>query len=351
MVRWFVMIVLVCSASVAPHLVGAQSTRSDPAPFGTAVMVGDWSVRVSRVQFTADSVVLATNQFNDPPPTGYQFVMALLDATYLGPETGTLTWDTAFKVVGRSNRAFDQYDPGCGVVPRDLSNVPEAHPGGRLTANACWAVPESDIASLVMFSDTQVGQYQGRQFFALSDPGSVRTSVAVANHQPSATRAQVADARAAAGRDIRTGGRHNPVPLGQSKAVGDWTIRVRSVTPDATNLVLAENMFNDFPARRHQFVLVLLDARLSGDASDSQTFWSEMSLKVLGPRALAYDQSQADCGVIPDDINNAPEVFPVGRIQGNVCWEMRQSEADSLLLVVEPPFGAADNLPIFFSLS
>lgn len=351
MVRWFVMLFLLCSASIAPHAVGAQSTRNDPASFGTPVMVGDWSVRVSRVQFNADSVVLAANQFNDPPPDGYQFVMALIDASYLGPETGDLMWDADFKVVGLSNRAFDQGDSGCGVVPRDLSSLPEAYPGGRITANACWAVPKSDIRSLVMFTDTYVGLNQGRQFFALSEPGSPRSSVEVADAQPSATRAQIADARAAAGRDTRLGGRHNPIPLGRSKAVGDWTIRVRSVTPDATSLVMAENSFNDPPARPNQFVLIRLDARLSAQVAESTNFWTDLSLKVLGPRALANSQSEADCGVIPDDIFNAPEVFPGGIIQGNACWEMRRVEADALLLIVEPSFGSVDDEPIFFSLS
>jgi hypothetical protein len=123
------------------------------------------------------------------------------------------------------------------------------------------------------------------------------------------------------------------------------------VNPDATDVVLAENQFNDPPARGRQFVLVMVDAQLSGDASDSQTFWSEMSLKVLGPKALAFDQSEADCGVIEDDLFDAPEVFPGGRIQGNVCWEVRQSEADSLLLVVASQYGPAGEQPVFFSLS
>lgn len=351
MVRWLAILLVLSSGLILSRPAFAQTTREDPAPFGTPVMVGDWSIRVSRVQFNADPIVLATNQFNDPPPDGYQFVMALIDATYLGPETGDLMWDANFKVVGPSNRAFDQGDPGCGVVPRDMSSLPEAYPGGRVTANACWAVPQSDIRSLVMFTDTSVGLNQGRQFFALSEPGSPRSSVEVADSQPSASRSQIADARAAAGRDTRLGGRHNPVPLGQSKAVGDWTIRVRSVTPDATSLVMAENSFNDPPARPNQFVLIRLDARLSPRVAESTNFWTDLSLKVLGPKALAYSQSEADCGVIPDDMFNAPEVFPGGIIQGNACWEMRQVEADALVLVVEPSFSSVDDEPIFFSLS
>ena len=319
MVRWLAILLMLSSGLVMPVPAFSQTTREDPAPFGTPVMVGDWSIRVSRVQFSADPIVLATNQFNVPPPDGYQFVMALIDATYLGPETGDLMWDASFKVVGLSNRAFDQGDPGCGVVPRDMASLPEAYPGGRVTANVCWAVPNSDIRTLVMFTDTIVGLSQGRQFFALSGPGSARSSDEVADAQPSATRSQIADARAAAGRDTRLGGRHNPIPLGQSKAVGDWTIRVRSVTPDATSLVMAENSFNDPPARPNQFVLIRVDARLSTRVAESTNFWTDLSLKVLGPKSLAYSQSEADCGVIPDDIFNAPEVFPGGIIQGNAC--------------------------------
>src|SRR3712207_5103603 len=91
--RWLAVALIFCSGLVLSGAAFAQTTREDSAAFGTPVMVGDWSIRVSRVQFNADPIVLATNQFNDPPPDGYQFVMALIDATYLGPETGDLTWD------------------------------------------------------------------------------------------------------------------------------------------------------------------------------------------------------------------------------------------------------------------
>lgn len=327
----------------------AQSTREQPVAFGAPVLVGDWAIRISRVNFDAASVVRKTNQFNDPPAPGQRFVMALIDATYLGEASANLAWDTAFKVVGQSNRAYATSDPGCGVLPRGVLDAPEAFTGGRVTANVCWSVPETDIASLVMFAEPLWGSGE-REFLALSPAGSLRDGTLDAPFQMPATRRQITSARQEAGRDRRPGGRHNPIPFGQAATVGDWSLRVTSVNRDAEELILAENMFNDPAPPGQQFLLVGIDAQLAPGAEESSLFWTDISLKVVGPRALAYSQGNAECGVTPAELIDTPEVFPGGRIQGNACWAARSSEIEGMVLMVESLFGSDDE-PRFFALS
>ncbi|MFT4037314.1 MAG: hypothetical protein QM692_03965 [Thermomicrobiales bacterium] len=343
-----VLLLLVVLTGVEAAL--AQSTRDEPVAFGAPVLVGDWAIRVSRVNFDAASIVRKTNQFNDPPAPGQRFVMALIDATYLGEASANLVWDTSFKVVGQSNSAYATSDPGCGVLPRAMLDAPEAFTGGRITANVCWSVPESDIASLVMFAEPLWGGGE-REFLALSPAGAAHSGTLDAPFEMPATRRQIADARRAAGRDRRVGGRHNPIPFGQAATVGDWTLRVTSVNRDAEDLVLAENMFNDPPPPGQQFLLVGIDAQLAPGADNSSFFWTDISLKVVGPRALAYSQSNAECGVTPAQLTDAPEVFPGGRIQGNACWAARSTEIEGMVLLAEPLFGGSDEEAVFFALS
>src|SRR5690606_34913664 len=68
----------------------------------------------------------------------------------------------------------------------------------------------------------------------------------------------------------------SPLGLGRVIQVGDWLLRVSGVTPDATELVLAENMFNDAPEDGEQFFIANVEATYVGD--DSATFWIDMSL-------------------------------------------------------------------------
>lgn len=146
--------------------------------------------------------------------------MALIDATYLGEASANLAWDTAFKVVGQSNRAYATSDPGCGVLPRGVLDAPEAFTGGRVTANVCWSVPETDIASLVMFASPCGGVASGSFW---RSPQRVPCGMARLTRR-SRCPPPVARSPLRGRRRVETGaqgGRHNPIPFGQTATVGD----------------------------------------------------------------------------------------------------------------------------------
>jgi hypothetical protein len=125
--------------------------------------------------------------------------------------------------------------------------------------------------------------------------------------------------------------RDTPVDVGAVVQVGDWRLRVAGVTPDATDEVLSENQFNDPPPEGNQFFIATVEATYTSD--ESSTFWIDMSLKAVGDSNVAYEAFEASCGVIPDDINDSGETFPGGTITGNVCWNIRSEDADSLIMI------------------
>lgn len=138
------------------------------------------------------------------------------------------------------------------------------------------------------------------------------------------------------------------VAIGVPALVGIWDITVISVTPDASDAVLAENEFNEAPEEGEQFFLATLEVTYVGE--ESSTFWLDMSLKALGTSNVAYEAFEASCGVIPDDINEAGETFPGGTLSGNVCWKISSDDATSLAMIADESF-SLDGTRVIFALT
>ena len=138
------------------------------------------------------------------------------------------------------------------------------------------------------------------------------------------------------------GSRNYPVPLGQVVEIikGDaphWAIVVSSTNPDATEEILAENMFNEPPSPGHQFYMVEMEARYIGP--DSTTFTSNYTLKTLGQSGIVYTTHEHSCGVIPDEFPVYTELFSGGAIRGWECWQVPFADVESLQLLVDEFFG------------
>ncbi len=144
-----------------------------------------------------------------------------------------------------------------------------------------------------------------------------------------------------------SGTRDNPIPLGDSATSGDYTIRVIDVDLDATDLVLAENQFNESPAPGTQFSLVGVEVTYTGTTTGQPSF--DLNFQAVGERAVAYSPFDASCGVVPADQFQANELFPDGTTQFNVCWAIDSADTASLVMFVEPLF-AIDVEPVFFAL-
>lgn len=125
------------------------------------------------------------------------------------------------------------------------------------------------------------------------------------------------------------GTRAYPIPIGQTVAIDDdWELTVLSVTPDATDQIMAESSYNDPPPSGHQYFIATVRITYTGDDSDTFYGWD---LRTVGKSAVSYNQSVDDCGTIPDELESR-ELFTGGTIQGNLCWSIDSSDADSMVL-------------------
>ena len=140
--------------------------------------------------------------------------------------------------------------------------------------------------------------------------------------------------------------RANPVPFGATFPLGNgWSLKIESITPDATAIVLAENQFNDSPAAGNQFFIATVTVT---NVSSSDTRFRDADLRSVGPANVPYITYTHSCGVIPNSFLFAgSEAFPGGTITRNVCWEVPANDAGSLQLFYEPLISGPR---VFFSL-
>jgi hypothetical protein len=111
---------------------------------------------------------------------------------------------------------------------------------------------------------------------------------------------------------------------------------VVDVTPDALSAIIAKNPYNSPPAAGHQFYMVTVEVKYEGNASG--TVWTDLQFSAVGKSNQGYSILNSDCGDIPDDVTGVGELFTGGTAQFNVCWSVRTSDADSLMMYVDTGF-------------
>ena len=138
----------------------------------------------------------------------------------------------------------------------------------------------------------------------------------------------------------------NPVPFGTTFRLGNgWSLKVDSITPDATAIVMAENMFNKAPAPGGQFFIATVTLT---NVSSADTRFRNADLRSLGSLNIPYTTFTNSCGVIPNSFLFAgSEAFPGGSLTRNVCWQVSTGEAGNLQMFHEPLFGGSR---VFFAL-
>jgi plastocyanin len=148
--------------------------------------------------------------------------------------------------------------------------------------------------------------------------------------------------------DAGTGNtRNSPIPLNTTGQIADYEITVVSVTPNANDVVMAENQFNAAPAPDKQFFMARVTATYVGSATG--TPWLDLNFQAVGVGNTGYSTFNDTCGVIPDDPINTSELFPGGSAEFNICWEIAATDQGTLVMYVEPSMSFNED-PTWFSL-
>jgi len=139
--------------------------------------------------------------------------------------------------------------------------------------------------------------------------------------------------------EAAAGTRQNPLEPGVSFTVGDWVVALGETTPDAGEIIAAENVFNDPPAEGRQFVMVEVSVTYTGEKSGRP--WLDLSFAFYGADGNTFGSSLSlddYCGVIPNDLMDVGEMFPDASATGNVCVSVPAEQIDGGAWIVEEAF-------------
>lgn len=147
--------------------------------------------------------------------------------------------------------------------------------------------------------------------------------------------------------------RDDPAPIGTTLEIGGWELTVTDVNLDAADFLASQDDFIDPPEAGEVYVLISLSATYSGNGEDDSTsFFFSFSHGAVGDSSVAYDPFQDACTFfdLPNGFDDSREVFEGGTIEGDICYSVDESDADSLLFFVEESFGFGDSDRVWFEL-
>lgn len=145
------------------------------------------------------------------------------------------------------------------------------------------------------------------------------------------------DSKDGASAGAEAGTRENPFSFSHKVSNEDWTVKLGKAH-EATDEVLAANMFNEKPGKGMEYWIVPVTATYTGD----ETGWPMMDVSV----AFVGDDSKTYTGscVAPDDLSQVNTLYPGGKGEGNVCVEVPKGADGTWTLRA----GVFDD-PVFFS--
>lgn len=313
---------------------GTGESRESPLGVGRIGRVGDYDISVISVSPNATDEIMAINQYNELSSPDNQFFQARVAITYRGVSTGKPGSDLNFQSVGELAASYTQYFDQCGVIADPLFMVNDLFPGGSTEANICWQINVNDASTLVMYVEPNSIPNAESTWFSLGNPieKTVNPDATQAVTTPTPRVAKTNTPRPAL-QSATDSSRTQPITVGESGKIGDYSVTVVDVTRDATQQVLAINPYNELSSPDKQMLIARIRVRYEGDALGKPG--SDLQFNSVGELGSSYTTWGDDCGVYDEPIYMVNDLFPEGEAEANLCWEIDSGDEESLLLYVE----------------
>ena len=302
--------------SALPATTDGGRSRAEPAAVGATVVTDTWAITVLEHVRGDDAVaaVAAANQFNDPPPEGFEYVSVLIGAQAVSSMD-------AFRAFGKfdfrmTGNARVLYDVPALVDPEPPLDV-ELFPGGVAQGWATFVAAQDETGLMLRFGPLGSIDDTDTRFLALDNAAGV----------------PVADAPLAQPTEVGID-RESPVPFGELATTDQWEARVLEVVrgEDALALAREANQFNDDPDPGMEYVQVRVWVRSIGTGEDAESIGSSW-FATIGSESVLWD--------LPWVVEPAPKLdarlYTGGVWEGWVTLQAAIGEAD-LLLVFESLF-------------
>jgi hypothetical protein len=294
---------------------GRRGDRGSPVPPGELADIGEgWRLQVLNVIEDGTELVLAENQFNDPPRDGTKFTLVEVALGYYGLDDPGNAFIPSISGVAAASVELDE---DCGVIPDDFRTSTELFSGGVTSGTICYVTTPADDGTVQLYATTG---FDGPDvFLAASTPTTPAPMPTLRGPQPGAA---------------STPDRLDPIEVGTPVDVGEgWTLTVTSPAIDITDAVAAENQFNDPPPDGFRFVAVDVEYGYDGAAAAASPF--EVSTRMVGDGNAALTKG---CGVIPEPVDTFADVFAGGAASGSICWVTPVEDVDTVVLFASTSF-------------
>lgn len=277
---------------------GIGGTRDAPVPVGQVADIGgDWRLQVLDVIPDASAMMAANDEFFQPPPAGFTYMLVRVALGYFGTDDPKVGFEPDLAVLGTSSVTLDDF---ClSTVPDEVDFFNYLFSGGVVVGNACYIAPVDEAGSFVMYGKGDFFEDEGEYLELDSPAAAVQPMAALVGPQPGA---ESTPARLAA------------APLGSTTAVGtDWQVTVTRAARDITAEVLAENEFNDPPPAGFRYVGVDMTFTYSGVGGASP---ANVSIGSVGSDNVQHDDY---CGIVPGELDRFTDLFAGGSASGTMC--------------------------------
>ncbi len=124
--------------------------------------------------------------------------------------------------------------------------------------------------------------------------------------------------------------RDSPLGVGRIGKVGDYDVSVLSVTPNATDQILAINPYNKLAKEGNQFFLARVSITYKGTATGKPG--SDFNFQSVGKLSTSYTIYNDQCGVYDEPLYSVDELFQGGSVEANICWQIDSRDEDSLVM-------------------
>ena len=141
--------------STPPTVIPTQTpepvfTINNPAPVGTELKFkSGLAISVNNFVENANQMVSRAADSHTKPESGNRFVIVNMVVANRGDELLSLGPIYNLEVVGRSG--ISHHRGGCWKFPNEIDSGRDLFPGGEVTGNVCFEVPQTEADSLIMF--------------------------------------------------------------------------------------------------------------------------------------------------------------------------------------------------------
>jgi len=290
-------------------------SRSNPFPNEGVVSGPNWDIEIVEVIRGQDAwtAIQSANQFNDPAPEGYEYLLVQIKAvcTYEDDETHWFG-SSDFNVTGSYHLV---YNSSYAVNPEPGFDG-EVYSGGEILGWASYLVRE-DETDLILILDEGANWDDDRYRYIAIDAGAAVTAPPdLKSIMPTQTGTS----------------RGNPAAFGEQVITDDWEIQLLDVVrgDEAWMMVQEANQFNDPPEDGMEYVAVQAHIR-NIDSRDQSYMFDTYEFRSTGSASVLYDHPSV---ASPSPVLEGT-LFPGGEYQG---WFVVQAEVgeENLMVVYEP---------------